>query len=644
MSRDGTRYHGAFTADDARLFGHQVDVGQFYSLILTDLLMTVASVDGIVATTNYAVNGRFHSSSSSWTVGQSDASQTVTFCPHHCEMTVTSNPNRYVYVAQQVTVPASGNYKVIVNTVGGSIYDIKAGTSADDGTYLDDTSTDVSYEGAITLPGTTVWITVKKDSNDSYDPLDISFIGVTDAVVVTPTFVTPWPETDLTDIHVINVPNGEASYWIHPRYAPYKLEYDLGTDTFTFSIVPLVSPPALWTGSEWPGVGCYFQGRLWLGSTPAHPQTFWGSKSGLPEDFTAGTGLDDESITVIMAEFGTIEWMSGTKNLLIGTAVGEHIVTSEGGVITPSDHGVEQQSAYGSASMQSVKVGDQVFYTSPDRVKLRSMQYQWSDDNYLSTDLTYFSEHITAAKIRRVAWLQNPANLFICLLQDGTFAVLSYDRSNNIYGWSQHDINGEVIDISVSSKEGTSILSMLVKRVTGEIYFESQALERNRFMDSWDEQFHITPVTTVSGLDHLEGMTVRILTDDAMHPDKVVTSGAVTLDRLASKTLIGVGYTSKLTLLPFEKGAKTGSSTPYWKNFHSFDAHLLTSAHPLVNGDRAAVRHPSTPMGTPEPFTTGKSYISLLGWKNETDITIEQDLPFPLILTGVSGKLKQETL
>jgi hypothetical protein len=49
-------------------------------------------------------------------------------------------------------------------------------------------------------------------------------------------------------------------------------------------------------------------------------------------------------------------------------------------------------------------------------------------------------------------------------------------------------------------------------------------------------------------------------------------------------------------------------------------------------------------MDTPEPVTTGKSYISLLGWKNETDITITQDLPLPLTILTVSGKLRQEKL
>jgi hypothetical protein len=38
-------------------------------------------------------------------------------------------------------------------------------------------------------------------------------------------------------------------------------------------------------------------------------------------------------------------------------------------------------------------------------------------------------------------------------------------------------------------------------------------------------------VTTISGLDHLEGQTVSILANGATHPDKTVSSGSITLDR-----------------------------------------------------------------------------------------------------------------
>jgi len=53
-------------------------------------------------------------------------------------------------------------------------------------------------------------------------------------------------------------------------------------------------------------------------------------------------------------------------------------------------------------------------------------------------------------------------------------------------------------------------------------------------------------VSTLSGLDHLEGQVVGVLTDGATHPDRTVASGAITLDRSAKNIKIGLNYTSLL--------------------------------------------------------------------------------------------------
>ncbi len=641
ISRDGTAFIQEFTGNNGRIFSMQADRNFFYSLIVLDLEIIIGSMFGQIPATNYVLNSHFHDGSTSWT--EDTAGGTVTYADHSGVLHVISSANKYARIGQLITVPSSGNYKVLINSAGGAIYDVWIGTVLGDGTYFTDTGINSSEEFDITVPGTTFWITVNNDSNASYDDVDISLIAVSDAVVTNPTFVTPWEEDELDELQIIPVPDGYSAYLVHPLHPAQKMVYDPSLDAFTFSQPVFTSPPAEWAAGNYPSTGTYFQGRLWLAGPPDHRQHIWGSKSGVPEDMTTGI-LDDDAIVIVLESFGGIEWMAATKNLLVGTEAGEHIIDAEARILTPTDHNVTQQSAYGSANIQAEQVGDQMFYISADGRKLRAMQYEWSKDNWLSTDLTYFSNHITHSPIKATAWLQNPGNLFVCLMEDGHFAALSYDRSNNIYGWSHHSINDDCIDISVGSVRGQSILGLLVARADGKLYYESQALIQNRYMDSWIEQFFEPVVTTVTGLDHLEGRTVRVLANDAMHPDRVVSGGEIELDVEVGKVLVGLQYNAKLSLMPFEKGAQTGTSAPYWKNFHRMDVHLLDSANPLVNGIRAPSRSPSTPMDTPEPVTTGKSYIKLTEWKNETDITIEQDLPFPLTVLAVSGEIDQEKL
>lgn len=59
-----------------------------------------------------------------------------------------------------------------------------------------------------------------------------------------------------------------------------------------------------------------------------------------------------------------------------------------------------------------------------------------------------------------------------------------------------------------------------------------------------------TPVTTVSGLWHLEGETVKILADGDVLEDQVVTDGTVNLTDPASRVIVGLGYTCVAETLP----------------------------------------------------------------------------------------------
>lgn len=75
-------------------------------------------------------------------------------------------------------------------------------------------------------------------------------------------------------------------------------------------------------------------------------------------------------------------------------------------------------------------------------------------------------------------------------------------------------------------------------------------------------------VSTVSGLNHLEGETVSILADGAVQPNAVVTKGIVTLSQRAATVQIGYGYNSDLELLRIEGGARDGTALGKTRRTH----------------------------------------------------------------------------
>lgn len=66
-------------------------------------------------------------------------------------------------------------------------------------------------------------------------------------------------------------------------------------------------------------------------------------------------------------------------------------------------------------------------------------------------------------------------------------------------------------------------------------------------------------VTTLSGLDHLEGKSVAIRADGAVQPAKTVSSGSITLDTPAGEVVVGLPYTWTCELVGLEFEGPQGS-------------------------------------------------------------------------------------
>ena len=101
--------------------------------------------------------------------------------------------------------------------------------------------------------------------------------------------------------------------------------------------------------------------------------------------------------------------------------------------------------------------------------------------------------------------------------------------------------------------------------VLNDIYDTTILPEDAVFLDS-ALTYSGSSVTTITGLDHLEGETVGVLANGAAHPDKVVTSGSITLDWAVTKAQVGLNYVSDMQTLSLEGGATAGTSQGLKKN------------------------------------------------------------------------------
>ena len=150
---------------------------------------------------------------------------------------------------------------------------------------------------------------------------------------------------------------------------------------------------------------------------------------------------------------------------------------------------------------------------------------------------------------------------------------------------------------------------------------------------------------SLSGLTHLEGQTVSILADGAAHPDKTVSSGAVTLDRYVTKAHAGLSYNSTLKTLRVEGGSQQGTAQGKIKRINEIVVRLLNTVGLQVgkdvsNLDIVPFRSSADNMDEPIALFTGDKEIEFDGeFDSDGQLVVQQDQPLPMTVLAVYATL-----
>ena len=641
--RGGFVYNQTIPGDYGRIFEFTVSQSSSFIVSVSDdgnLRVNDSAGQVLDQASQFVTNGDFSDDGDNWTVVAPGPSS-VAFGTGVCVLDTQSGQE--AAIQQEVTV-TDGLLEHAIRVTAPSIGErliLNIGTAVG----LSDIATfDVSGLRVIQklfTPGVnTFWIEVRApddtpnpvlDKVEVFDPASAAVVG----------FAHAWSVSDIRQLQV-GMPAGDfALYMVSPTTEPHKLSFDPSTRIWTFAPVAFVDKPVVWAAENWPSTIAFFQGRMWLGGTPDEPETFWGSKSALYEDFTPDGTAADDSVEFELSARGKIEWMVGVKNLLIGTENAEHIITSESGIVQAGDIQAERQSSYGSSNNQAEQIGNKVLYTSPDGRKIREMGFQWTDEGYISRDLTFTAEHITKGRrISETIWVQNPNNLLWCVGLNGDLVCATYERGYEILGWHHHTTEGDFLSIASIESFGQSQLWALTRR-SGELFLERY--DDDDYMDANITINNDTPSTAVSA-PHLANRTVAILTDGATHPDITLDgSGDGTLQLAATNVLIGLNFVSTLVTIPFDFSTKQGSARLMMKRWPKIYVSVLEGYPPLINGKRNPERHPQTPMNTGEPPRTEYYETTGLGYDRDALVTVEQDLPVSCEINAIFGEVTGDT-
>jgi hypothetical protein len=415
-----------------------------------------------------------------------------------------------------------------------------------------------------------------------------------------------------------------------------------------------------WSGVEgWPAAVTFFRERLCF----ARGQRLWMSVSAGFDDFsarnTAGEVAADQAISLEVAsgEINDIQWLHPDRELIAGTAGGEFTIgeLTNGDPLGPGNIKVQLQSRYGTRGVPPVGSGSSTLFLLRAGTKLREIAYDFSSDGYQTKDATTLSEHITKPGVIDMDYALDPYSVVWCVRSDGLLLGFTWNNEEGVKGWHRHQIGGEgavesVAVIPEPDNTGDQVW-MVVRRTIGGVTkryveFMENPWERGQaqadafYVDS-GLSYNGSAVTTISGLGHLEGQTIDILADGAPHPQRVVSSGSVTLQSPATKVQAGLSCPCRLLTMRMEAGAADGTAQGKTKRIHKVTFRLLDTASLKVGPSEATTqeiefRTPADPMDAPPPLFSGDRLIAWpSGYETDARLYVGADKPVPLTLVGI---------
>lgn len=417
--------------------------------------------------------------------------------------------------------------------------------------------------------------------------------------------------------------------------------------------------PTDWNATDgYPRHVTFYEARLVLAATLTLPQTLWFSETGnywviLPAASPAGT--DPFFFTIKSERHNQIQWLASSTRLSVGSIGDEWVVTGSTDGFSAETVNVNRQSAKGSEAIRPIMSGSTTLYVERLGRNVNEFVYDYRTASYSSINLSILSPHLTDSyPIVRWAHQVVPNGIVWCVMENGNVITLTYQREHEVTGWTRHDTQGLFKDVCCIPDEverETNVWFLIEREINGSTVLYLERLTKEFVDQESDYAWMVdcalqydnpgTPITNVTGLDHLEGETVSVLTNGAVHPDVVVSGGSIDLNFESDIFVIGLSYISRIVPLPTELELNDGTGFGREKRITNMSVYLRRSlgmwiGRELDEMEEVPFRVPTDLTGQGVPLFSGIRKVAFPeGYDNYATIIIEQRQPLPMMIVSI---------
>jgi hypothetical protein len=401
----------------------------------------------------------------------------------------------------------------------------------------------------------------------------------------------------------------------------------------------------VWSSTRgWPRSVTFHEGRLYFGGSKSRPSTVWGSKIGLFFDFVPFESLDDDAVeaTLDTNDLNVITDIISSRDFQVFTTGGEFFVPQQGTEpITPLTF------TFKNVSRNGIKPGTRVQSVESGSVYIQRQGKSLNEFLFSDTQLTYITQRISLLSghllkgpqriaLRRASSTEEADLLLMTNANDGTMAVFSIMRSQQITSPSEYTTDGEFIDV------GVDVTQIYV--VTKRVFNGTTRYFVERFQDDLytDCAFTGGAAASASSLPHI-AKSLNVITDGVPQTNETVSGGgSVTFDRASTTGYeVGLPITVYVKTMPVEIKLQTGSRVSFKKRIVEISAVLEETQNIVLNNQPVAFRLLDNPLlDDPEPTFTGiKRVNGVLGYSREQSIEVSQNLPLKMNLLGLDYRV-----
>jgi hypothetical protein len=442
---------------------------------------------------------------------------------------------------------------------------------------------------------------------------------------------------------------------------------------------------ATWSAARgWPVSTTFFQGRLWFAGSSSRPSSLWASKAGNFLNFSIGDASANDAIDVTadtsagsVPEFINIH--VGRHLQLFSTASEYYVPKSEDTGLTPTNFVLRETTDRGSKKGLRVQpVDGATQFIQRGGKALREFLFEGDVQfAYAANNISLLSSHLITEPldidIRRSTSTEE-ADYVLIVNNDGTLTAFCTLRDQNINAFTLVETVGDFLNVAVDRSE----MYFCVKRTVN-------STDRN-YLEVFDDDLRVdagikatgVTVSSASGLDHLEGETVKVILDDSIQPDLVVSGGSVTFVRATTDKyqiglkwpdvqeaevvrLVAEGKTDRnariivysdpdqvalnneawIKDMPVEGALPDGTQVGIKKRVPVATARVKDTTGLSINNNPIAFQAFGANLldqAIPE-FTGDKTEDGLLGWDDFGQVSITQNEPYKLKLLAIAKKV-----